>query len=152
MKPSETQTKRKWLNNICKINGWNLQITHLERKIIFQTSMIMFHVNLQGCRWFGNLVVSKIVRIGSLCRCLSLTISFRHPKLPYGPTSFFFHFWIFLIRLLHTKFLDKWCSGHKVGRGYHPEDYWPKRRHPGRLIVIVCYIHLNPLKEDHVLW
>ena len=32
-----------------KINGWNLQITHLERKMIFQTSMIMFHVNLQGC-------------------------------------------------------------------------------------------------------
>ena len=28
---------------------WNLQITHLERKIIFQTSMIMLHVNLQGC-------------------------------------------------------------------------------------------------------
>ena len=28
---------------------WNLQITHLERKIIFQTSMIMFHVNLPGC-------------------------------------------------------------------------------------------------------
>ena len=30
---------------------WNLQITHLERKMIFQTSMIMFHVNLQGCRY-----------------------------------------------------------------------------------------------------
>ena len=29
---------------------WNLQITHLERKMIFQTSMIMFHVNLQGCK------------------------------------------------------------------------------------------------------
>ena len=29
---------------------WNLQITHFERKMIFQTSMIMFHVNLQGCR------------------------------------------------------------------------------------------------------
>ena len=29
---------------------WNLQITHLERKMIFQTSMIIFHVNLQGCR------------------------------------------------------------------------------------------------------
>ena len=28
---------------------WNLQITHLERKMIFQTSMIMFHVNVQGC-------------------------------------------------------------------------------------------------------
>ena len=33
-----------------KINGWNLQITHLERKMIFQTSMIMFHVNLPGCK------------------------------------------------------------------------------------------------------
>ena len=28
---------------------WNLRITHFERKIIFQTYMIMFHVNLQGC-------------------------------------------------------------------------------------------------------
>ena len=27
---------------------WNLQITHLKRKIIFQTSMSMFHVNLPG--------------------------------------------------------------------------------------------------------
>ena len=29
---------------------WNLQITHLDRKMIFQISMIMFHVNLQGCK------------------------------------------------------------------------------------------------------
>ena len=29
----------------------NIQITHLERKMIFQTSMIMFHVNLPGCRF-----------------------------------------------------------------------------------------------------
>ena len=29
---------------------WNLQITHLESKMIFQTPMIMFHVNLPGCR------------------------------------------------------------------------------------------------------
>ena len=36
-------------NTPWKINGWNLNITHLERKMIFQTSMIMFHVNLQGC-------------------------------------------------------------------------------------------------------
>ena len=28
---------------------WNLQITHLERNMIFQTSMIMFHINLQEC-------------------------------------------------------------------------------------------------------
>jgi len=30
---------------------WNLLINHLERKMIFQTSMIMFHVNLPGCSW-----------------------------------------------------------------------------------------------------
>ena len=28
---------------------WKIQITHFERKIIFQTSMIMFHVNLPAC-------------------------------------------------------------------------------------------------------
>ena len=28
---------------------WDIQITHLERKMIFQTSMILFHVNLPGC-------------------------------------------------------------------------------------------------------
>ena len=32
-----------------KINGWKLQITHLERKMIFQTSVIIFDINLQGC-------------------------------------------------------------------------------------------------------
>ena len=29
---------------------WNQKITQLKRKIIFQTSMIMFHVNLPGCK------------------------------------------------------------------------------------------------------
>ena len=33
---------------------WNLQITHLERKIILQTSVIMFHVNLPGCTILGG--------------------------------------------------------------------------------------------------
>ena len=31
------------------LEKWNLHITHLERKMIFQTSMIMVHVNLPGC-------------------------------------------------------------------------------------------------------
>ena len=35
---------------------WNLQITHLERKMIFQTSVIMFHVNLQGCNLYRKSV------------------------------------------------------------------------------------------------
>ena len=38
-----------------KIKGWNLQLTDLEGKMIFQTSMIMFHVNLQGCIHFVRL-------------------------------------------------------------------------------------------------
>ena len=38
-----------WINLHPGRLTWNLQITHLERKMIFQTSMIMFHVNLQGC-------------------------------------------------------------------------------------------------------
>ena len=33
---------------------WNLQITHLERKMIFQTSIIVFHVNLPGCTLLGD--------------------------------------------------------------------------------------------------
>ena len=35
---------------------WNIQITHLERKMIFQTSMIMFHVNLPGCSPWKSMV------------------------------------------------------------------------------------------------
>ena len=27
---------------------WNIQITHLERKMIFQTPMIVFHVKFRG--------------------------------------------------------------------------------------------------------
>jgi len=33
-----------------KMNGWNLNITQLKRKIIFQTSILGFHVNFPGCR------------------------------------------------------------------------------------------------------
>ena len=29
---------------------WNLQIPHLERKMIFRTSIIVFHANLPGCK------------------------------------------------------------------------------------------------------
>ncbi len=47
---------------------WNLQITHLERKMIFQTSMIMFHVNLQGC------MHTKRVEVNYLCHLWSRSI------------------------------------------------------------------------------
>ena len=38
---------------------WNLQITHLERKMIFQASMIMFHVNLPGCITGGEPITTE---------------------------------------------------------------------------------------------
>ena len=50
--PQKTNTKSHPKNNSRVHPGrltWNLQITHLERKMIFQTSMIMFDVNLPGC-------------------------------------------------------------------------------------------------------
>ena len=69
---------------------WNIQITHLERKMIFQTSIIMFHVNLQGCivNWFfqkslrreipedatAGKVFFPLVQQTSLCPCLINTI------------------------------------------------------------------------------
>ena len=42
---------------------WNLLINHLERKMIFQTSLIMFHVNLPGCIQFN---LSKITLVKSM--------------------------------------------------------------------------------------
>ena len=39
---------------------WNLKITHLERKMIFQTSMIMFRVNLPGCKRWCSITSSEI--------------------------------------------------------------------------------------------
>ena len=40
---------------------WKVEITHLERKMIFQTSVIMFHVNLQGCTRSLKQVQSGVV-------------------------------------------------------------------------------------------
>lgn len=50
------------------------------------------HLKPKFARWFGNLV-SKIVKIGSLCRCLSLTIS-RASKTSQARGEIFFHFWM----------------------------------------------------------
>ena len=47
--------KRRWLMIHPGRLTWNLLINHLERKMIFQTFTIMFHVNLPGCIsiWFN---------------------------------------------------------------------------------------------------
>ena len=65
---------------------WNLQATHLERKMIFQTSMIMFHVDLQGCI-SGTPTPTKISpchilgSFGSIWNC-------HHKKVLFPPSFF----------------------------------------------------------------
>ena len=49
---------------------WNLQITHLERKMIFQTSIIVFHVNLPGCN-----LTNFFSKCGTFCVSKSVTDS-----------------------------------------------------------------------------
>ena len=46
-------------HNPWKINSRNLQIIHFERNMIFQTSMIMFHVNLQGWNPYQLALLSR---------------------------------------------------------------------------------------------
>ena len=47
---------------------WNLQITQLERKIIFQTSMIMFHVNLPGCNGKPYFLMDDLGGVSPPCK------------------------------------------------------------------------------------
>ena len=64
---------------------WNLQITHLERKMIFQTSMIMFHVNLPGC-------IFKGVSMGCGCGATSREHLSFHLVAMAHPSLVNFHF------------------------------------------------------------
>ena len=66
-------------NTPWKMNGWNLQITHLERNMIFQTSMIMFHVNLQGCIFSDNGRIVQWITMSHSC-CISI-IWYQVPKI-----------------------------------------------------------------------
>ena len=55
---------------------WNLKITYLKRKIIFQTSIIMFHVNLPGCMRFVSVRVWTPLKKSSV-------VTFGEPTDPY---------------------------------------------------------------------
>ena len=83
---------------------WNLQSTHLERKMIFQASMIMFHVNLPECicRYFTSCYfqytyIYKYIRIlsiwkGYILGCYQL-LEFENLKDLSDPTlELFFNF------------------------------------------------------------
>ena len=57
-----TMLEDRGYNTPWKINGWNLQINHLDRKMTFQTSMIMFHVDLPGCNvsWWVDALPTSV--------------------------------------------------------------------------------------------
>ena len=69
---------------------WNLQITNLERKMIFQTPMIMFHVNLQGCNHHFHVGINK-----------SSTSKPVHPNM-FSPSV------AFVPNLVHTISFEVW--------------------------------------------
>ena len=94
---------------------WNLQVTHLEKKqMIFQTSMILFHVNLQGCKqdvvFLFGFAISTIIQLNPLMLTDLLIRSIRQAinttvvdiiALNYNPlysviftTLFFAHFFM----------------------------------------------------------
>ena len=64
--------------------AWNLQINHLEKKMTFQTSMIMFHFNLPGCKFNQKFQKSNCQlppstpRTPKIPQNISLTINIYH--------------------------------------------------------------------------
>ncbi len=69
---------------------WNLQITHLERNMIFQTSMIMFHVSLQGCsvRVFLAVFLPAVLRLKQSWRSSMNSHDLIHTPGPNGREQF----------------------------------------------------------------
>ena len=63
---------------------WNLLIKHLERKMIFQASMIMFHVNLRGC--IRDCHHTCFVAILSTCTCTKHMLK-KNNSYPQGSHS-----------------------------------------------------------------
>ena len=57
---------------------WNIQITHLERKMIFQTIIFRFHVNLPGCT-LSHYLLPGILHPPSMAR-----IAIHHQGVPRG--------------------------------------------------------------------
>ena len=56
---------------------WNLKITQMERKLIFQTSIFELHVNFPACKhfgvcFFGGQICSAIICCLTLCVCFML--------------------------------------------------------------------------------
>ena len=117
----------------------NLPIPHLERKMIFQTSMIMFHVNPQGCTWYLFQTTcfqwsSTKARVqGGGPKCIKVFVSVggqfwcgtTHPK--FGFQVAFTSTWImFLNKFSYVKIntyisSSDFCKEQRAGRPRNPK-------------------------------
>ena len=102
---------------------WNIPITHLERKLIFQTPMIMFHVNLQGCILDLNLLPFCEKRRVFHGSAVPLKISPRYLRFfsddghATGPTNIY-SLWLF------------WHAFRKKFQTYSPKWWWKMVMYP----------------------
>ena len=93
---------------------WNLQISHLERKIIFQTSMIMFHVNLPGCNMFRCCLGRKKILVLRLRAWYTALPTDTPPKANISPEKSMVGIWNFLLEngpFFWTCYLITYFSG-----------------------------------------
>ena len=112
-----------------KINGWNLQITHLERKMIFQPPMIMFHVNLPGCT-MGCFFEKKMWNVSGF----AINPSWRHLAAPpYESTS---------LRSQSPRTTGDECRTTNV-RKAPPSEKGRLVRHTGIPVYIDIYIYVT---------
>ena len=132
-----------------KINMEPTSITHLERKMIFQTSMIMFHVNLPGCThsWIRRCVSNKKEGLAShhvnlQCKKhLNLTgtpcqnpknVPRSVPKISSPPKTFVFFFWA-VVKTSKILFCLFWSYHHEPEEKALDCEWRRKTRHEKQL-------------------
>ena len=100
---------------------WNLQMTNLQRKISFRTSVIMFPVNLQGCKMWGDFWDSFWVHSLKLYNiALDLMGLFTKGKVYSLPMSSIFRSEV-AVSFREGKFWWRTCC---VGHVYLESLYW----------------------------
>ena len=110
----------------------NLQITHVDRNMIFQISMIMFHVNLQGCK---GIICCHFVRFQEWF--LFLPVSHTWPKQPWH----FRNVWSFLYMTFNWHCATSWSMRiwftftFKLGRSLRTAEF---DLEPAFLCVFFC--------------
>ena len=131
---------------------WNLQITHLERKMIFQTSMIMFHVSLQGCTpfhsgYFIGYILVKIMRcirkihdpLRKITHILLHVFGTMFQLLPLGgilfPRSLEGKSHIFSVIPERENYSNNSCRESHVGKNPATKKWGPENKNPKSCVV-----------------